>query len=508
MKCTRCGAEYEGANACPNCGQFNEAPAAKKEDITDVIIAKVKSFLKPKNFIILGVAILALLLIGSVLRVVIDTSGLDKYGVQLSIVPDSEGTAHFLAGSKELKDTLENVSDYGYSADRSVAIIADEDGALYVLKSSGLKETKVDEGCSYIMQVSYDGTGVLYYGEEGEIFLYNVKNKKNVEVTDEDVENYALSPDGDVLVYTLSEDGDIKMYYFNGKESTYLAKGLEPISVDNSGKYIYAVGEDNLYRLSRKGDDKEKLSSCSSSSFYMNNDCTQIMFSDEGKTYLSIKGKEPYKLNGAASSSLIVPNGVISYASNGDTDAYLFGCDNILDMLFRADGNIYTYNKKGDKEKVASDADDYIWTEDCKYLIYTDGDTIYKKTVDSSKDAKELTDEYNSSMVVSPDGKFIYFTDDTGTLYGIKGTGKAKSITDDFDDYTLTQKGVLLVTVDGELHACTNGKKLKKIADADDVMECEASYGVAIYITEDGEFFASNGSKKFKQVLKDVEIGF
>jgi len=352
MKCTRCGAEYQGANACPACGQYNEAPAAKKDDITDVILAKVKSLLTKKNLIILGVAVLALLLIGSVLRVVIDTSGLDKYGKMVIPLTDEEGNAYFLAGKKELKGNIEGIGDGGYSADRSTVFAVDSEGALYMVTASGVKETKVTEGCDTILRVSYDGTGVLYMTEDGETMLYNAKNKKAVEVTDEDIEEAVMSPDGDVLVYVINEDGDDKMYYFNGKESTYLAKGLSVISVDNSGKYIYAKSDEDLYRLTRKGDDKEKISGYTSAGYYddgiyLNNDCTQIMFSKEGKTYLSIKGKEPYKLNGAASSTPIVPYGVIESFYVGN--AYVVGCDDLLDLLFRADGNIYSYNKKGDK---------------------------------------------------------------------------------------------------------------------------------------------------------------
>ena len=337
---------------------------------------------------------------------------------------------------------------------------------------------------------------------------------KATEVAD-DVTNYTVSPDGSAVVYTVidgyytdeefeyEEDITSEMFLYKSKKSVYVGKDYNVYAVSNGGKYIYAEKEDALYVLTKKGENKEKLSDTVSSAVF-NSDNTQILFWDEeDKTYVSTKGKKPVKINNNELYP-ILPGNIAMSGLSADVESF-------LNCAYQSSDSIYFVNKKGDSEKIASDVYGVTIDNDGEYVYYINDDLVLCKIkAKASGKEKEIADDAAAYRVTS-DGKTVYYKDESGDLYSRKGNSKAKSIAEDVESWILTDDDVLIFMHDEDdsgnctLSYCANGKKVKKIDD--DVYDIGGSAGTYYYTVGDSneyELYASDNGKKFDK-LTDID---
>lgn len=559
MNCKICGAELSSdAKFCVTCGApvdadpapvaepvaepvveaaqeapvaVAEEPAASKVDLNAVkaglidtlspLFAKIKPYLTNKKVLIgIGAALVLLIAISVIATVASSNNGF--ISVKQSVMPVKNGDEiNLVVDKKVLSDTIESegVEDYSSSIDGKVFAFTTDENELYVLNGKKLKKVAEDVAD---FEISVSGSGIAYVLDEEEsrsLVLYTVSNGKTTTVTDELANTtYALSPDGKAVCYYVEnddEDSDDTLMYFKGSKSVKITSSeSELFGLSNNGKYIYVVCENDegntyLYSYNTKGD-RTKLGSIDSSAVRFNDDHTQVMFFNEGKTYISNKGKDAEKASSNKISLVIAPNAM----SFSDRTSTTYPVSSLFDHVYTcSDGestSVWVIKKNADKNvKLVSKVSGVKLDASAKYLYYiyngeelrvikiSDGDNASEKFVTLAEDV--------TNYVVTSDRKYVYYTSDN-TLYSVNGKkgGKAKTISSDDVSYSLAinAKDVVYYIMDGDLYATSNGNKGSKV-----VSDVSAAYNTSngvVYAGNEDTIYATTGSKKLTKIL-DME---
>ncbi len=527
MKCLRCGAEFESGRFCPNCGLNMEEAlaanaaknAAENGTAKEKVSAGARKIFTAKNILIACAVLVAVILVAVLLRAVFGQSGFEKADDPITVYNEKDGTVYYICGSKQLKGSGFSAEDYLQHGDTGILAANDASGAVRLLTAKGVKETKISNA-DELLRFSYDGNAIFYRDRDGRYCLYNIKTKKNSVVLNsaEGTVYYVLSPSGKTVLYSCRENGETKLYFFNGRKSVYLGKDATPLSVDDAGRYIYAVADgdtDTLYRYFKSGKDKSRVGEIAGSRVYVNKTANQIIFFGSNGILMSKNGKEATTLTtSATSASIVLPIGARSTFRTGRSSgyyAYMVGTKDLLNALFSSDSTVFRLNKKGERTNLAYNCDNFYWTADEKYVFYAAGGSVFRAKANKSDSSKTLATNYQNALRVSPDGKFVYYNGSDGGLYGIRNGGKARLITSDYDTYCMSSKGYVFYMTDGTLFCCTNARKGRRVAD--NVGGVSSTYptamNLAVYYTVDGEgnrtYYISNGNKNFKVLFKGVE---
>lgn len=163
----------------------------------------------------------------------------------------------------QLADTFKgSCGDGSYraaSVDGSVYAFLTDKESLYIADEQGL--TLASENTKGFA-LSYNGNGLAYCNENGEVILYDCI-KKAGQTIDEEISavSLAISPDGKTVTYTQLSDEKYTAYcHVDGKKKA-IAEGITVFSVsDNASGFFGYDEEGHLYYLTNVGE-KEELSS-------------------------------------------------------------------------------------------------------------------------------------------------------------------------------------------------------------------------------------------------------
>lgn len=396
-----------------------------------------------------------------------------------------------------------------------------DNGILFVARKA--KVAVVAEDVVYF-NMSASGNGLAYVTEDGddcELKLYSVKNKKSTMVDDE-YSKYAatlfgmeLSPDGKSLAYyELNEDGDATLMYFSGKKSIKITSNeVDLIGLSNGGKFIYVLsenddGENVLNSYNTKGK-RTKINTCSGTRFFFNDDHTQILFTNDGKTYISTKAKEAKKIV-SGTARLLLTNDSNSFSGVFSSHATTYPVEDLYDHVYTvtSDGKTNLWHVKSAKKviKLASNVYNYQLDADAEYVYYTDknDDLSVLKISHGEKaadKAKELADEVDRYVVTSNRKTVYYLSDDA--LYSCNaknGRAKKEIASDDLGgNLAITAKNVVFYAYDGDLYACSNGRTGKNIL-SDPVNLYQCKNGV-VYVMDEDSIYVTTGAAKLKKLL-------
>lgn len=558
MHCTKCGAELAPESKfCVTCGNpvelqagaapaapvVTEAPAqseaapvataaAEKEgvkidvnEVKDQLVAtvkplwdKVKPFLTNKK-VLLGIGVVVLLLIvASVISAI--ASGSNGY-IQLKQnvrLVNTDGEIHIVVDKKDLSDTIEaeGYDDYSSSLDGKVTAILTEDDVLYVVNGKKLKEVAEDV---YSYDISVSGKGIAYVVKDEDEYtlnLYNVGNGKTTTISDElGSLSYVIAPDGKSVAYFVEDEEEDELTFSKGKDPVKITSTeCDLVGMSNNGKYIYVTcenddGETFLYSYDTKGE-RTKLGQITSSSVYYNDDHTQIMFVNDGKTYVATKGKEAVKASSNRLYLLSAPNASAFSGNCGITYPVSNLYDHVYAVYSEDSTSIWVIKKNSDKSvKLVSNVSYAVLDESAEYLYYLyDGDELRMiKISDGEKATERYTElaEDVDGFVVTSDRKYVYYTSDD-TLYSVNGKkgGKATVVCNDgIEDAAMNGKDVFYYIMDGDLYATKNGKKGSKVMS--DISNLSESANGIVYASNDDSLYASNGSTKKPGKVLDFE---
>ncbi len=556
MFCTKCGAKIEdGAKFCTSCGQPVEdapeavAPAAEAAPVQETapaekngavgdLLAKAKVFFaalaakvmpalkkaddkaaevlgNKKNYAYSGVLVLLglIITIAVVAAIIPDGNGfLATKEIQMSANDDivylfNEGKAI------ELKTDAESASGFKTSIDGEV-IVFSYDGSLYQVKG---KKAKAFAEEVRDFTLSLYGDSVVYTVVDGleTTYYYAKVGGKPVEIFQNEVDltdgklltSYVISPDGKSVAYTVAEGLETDLYYFNGKKSTEVA-GCDGkvVGMSNGGKYIYAsvIDEDlsaDLFVYNKNGK-REKIDSCSSR-FALNLDGTEIMFFNDGRSYIAVKGKAAVKV-ASAELSLLLPRYTDVYSSGSTV---IYPIDSLYGHVYTSGSTAYFVAKKESKNVKLVNADSSRFTLDdsAEFLYYMDDDTLMcldiAKGENAKSKAKEIAEDVES-YVISSNRKYLYYVSDNELLVvnGKKG-GKPKTI--EGDDVStrlvISNDDYVYYYCDDALCAAKGKSKGKVVMDD---AECAILSGYVYIADEDGDaMYAARGKSKPKKLI-------
>ena len=415
-------------------------------------------------------------------------------------------------------------------------------GTLYVI--NGKKLQKVAEDVTGY-EISLSGKGIAYTVEnekdENEtettytLNLYTVGNKKTTKISKKVAtdKGYELAPNGKSVAYyeaKTSDEGAVEysLYYSNGKNSTKItSKETQLLGLSNKGKQIYVIRTDrtesdkgteinrSVYCFNNKGEGDKVYKIDNTTSYYFNEAHTQVMFYNEGKTYIATKNKEAQRAS-SKQLTMITPGNAASFENTypvSDLYNHMY-VDTEVETITKngTEINVYSYDvwmikKNADKnQKLVNNAStrprlDYS----ADYLYYLDdSEDLYCAKVshgESAGDKSTKIAEEVDSYQLSPDRKYVYFVSDD-TLYSVNGKKGGKTTTvcnDDVSSYKISTDGVLYYITEGELYATSNGKKGKKLLSDIESITC-TSTGITYGESKD-TLYVSTGAKKLKKLL-------
>lgn len=508
------------------------AVAAKVKPVLAPVVEKCKPFVQKNKLYLTGAACLVLMLVMVLIVVSIFTAGngYTPFEHAISAFVSNDGEVLLRYDNKKIIKTgieAESIGDTQVSIDGNVYAFLTSEDQLVVAK--GKKVTVVsDDVTEFKLSVTGKGIGYVTENEDGEatLKLHKVGSKKSTTVLEDfNYASYAMSPDGKSMAYFKydSENGESDLMFFNGSKHTKITSSkVVLVGLANKGKYIYAVGTNDendtiLYSYNTKGD-KQKLGDCMSTAFCFNEDHTQVLFFDgnmslsegvEYKTYIATKGKEAKKV----SSSLATP--MVPQGSEIFTQGVVatIPTDTLFNKVYSCfkDGqyNAWVIKKNVDKSsKLASNIDDAVLDASAEYLYYTDKDNDLKMLKishgDRASDKAKLIAEDVESFVVTSDRKRVYFVSED-SLYSVKGkSGKGKRTIASEDvarTLVLNQDDICYYYVDGDVHACSNGKKGKLV-----VADAEKLYAYAngvVYVETDDAMYATKTAKKPAKIYSE-----
>lgn len=516
MICPKCGAENASdSQICVSCGAELSAPKTSANAFLD----KAKGLLTNKK-VLLGGGIAILLLIVLIIIIAAVSGGVDYLFIeQYTMCENSDEKATLIINGSVQKTTLDAPADMvALSLDGTVSVFettpVDEDDESYLYVVNGKKIAKVSgsEGVDDVA-LSVTGDGLAYTVVEDEketLYLYKVSSKKSTKIAEADsvlgsygITNVQIAPDGKSVIYTVNKVSEEEMsttstsYFSNGKE-VKLGTDLTLYGLSNGGKYIYASAQKDdvtvLYKYNNKGE-KTKIDE-DASEIRFNLDHTQVLYYADNTTYISVNGKEGVKFfkDGV---ELLTPDDVL----NGSTTAPV---KSFYNQYYVSSTSVYLVKKNYDKSvKLVSKASgSFTLSDDAAYLYYIkDGELEMVKTSwgDNAPDKAVTISDDCDYYVVTSNCKRVYYMDDD-ELHSVNGrTGKSdKTVAEDVESYpTLSRKDIVYYIVDGDLYACSNGKKGERVVS--DVDYAFDILGI-VYATVDDDLWCTTGSKKLKKI--------
>jgi len=453
-----------------------------------------------KGIVLALVAILLCIFIPAAL-----SSGDDEY-VALSdksvmdIYSGEEGFfAYFADGKKLVLDDL-LFSNESTSQDRTVYCYKNEDGETVVIRNGKVLDTGIEDAKG--VKVSLNGETLVYYTdceyqngvEVGTLHLYYIKKDKDVEVAEEVLVNSAvLSPNGETVAYVGDYDAvdDFKGYYsVKGKKEVEVGKEKRVFAIADKGEYVYYMDDDRLYAQKKKKEAEKLASDLYGTSVLMNADCTEMLFVNDDKTYVTVKAGEKQKVAGQEFVSILLNNDALTANellrfTRGSVSVTYTGVENLKEHLYYTYGDAIVYLMDNyESERIASVGGNFVIADDCESLVYVDGFSVVKVTDFEKGGVKTVLNSDEDARYVYSDGelKNVYFLNYDKELYYIKGK-KVKKIADDVTSSIMSADGKYCYYVVENEKFCYSkkgGKGKELFRDDDAKITCENDYNVSI----------------------------
>lgn len=554
MKCSKCGQEFpEGTRFCENCGteltaevqpaeevkqtedKAADTPAGAAAPIEEAVVAapvaeerkeEVKKESRPENGekpnkggkkLLLPIAAVVVLLLLLVSVFGGKKGGYLTYAKKSIIQMVSDGAAVYVFTTDGAIEKLkvDGCNSEIYSADRSTVAFLDDEDELMIYKNGKLISTGIDDVESIC--VSAYGDTVAYLGDvkngNGTLYLYDVKKKKAKEIED-DVRRgtIVLSPNGNTVAFVgdYEDSEDFKGYYsIGGRKSVEVGKEKQVFAIADKAAYIYYKDGDRLYVKKGKKDGEKLATGVGSFTAYFNAGMTQMLYSADGKTYITNKAGEKVKVCGDVVYSMVLPQDSVSgsYSMARGTINFTF-VKNFAKQLVYAGGDIYYIKPNFESVKTASNVIQCALAKNGKklYMIGSKRELIAITDFAKGGKKKELTNEGDlTAFVTDFNLKKVYVKNEDNELMLVKSGKKTKKFADDVTSYALSKDGATCYfVVEGEtLYYSKNAGKKVKVKEEKSV-DCLGMNGVVLVSIDDGDehTICSVNGKKLKELHK------
>ena len=180
-------------------------------------------------------------------------------------------------------------------------------------------------------------TGIYEHGVGGDLYLYNAQSKESELIAESAGRLFVLSPSGQSISYTQFyrqyDPDSLLCYARTGTEAAIeVGKDLYCIAISDDAQTIFCLKrEQSIYELyvyqdwiekvlcdslPLEGPTVETYSDDFGPAFTMNNDCTQIVYSDSDSTWFYVRGEEPVKVIDSGNTLLMGKSSIIGIVPN------------------------------------------------------------------------------------------------------------------------------------------------------------------------------------------------
>jgi hypothetical protein len=407
--------------------------------------------------------------------------------------------------------------DYQYSLDgRKIAFTVLDGDTTDLYHMSGNNLQRVASGVESIW-FSASGNGIAFTQYDrgdtaARLLLWTGGSPVTISINVGIYENrVTLSPDGKTVGFVENDgENDFGMVFTNNR-ATELGRGLTPIGVADSAKYIYFTrvsAEGQVILMVQRGLNEERRDRLAGDlnmweQVFFNKDMSQIIFTtrgSEGRSHISDRGRDSVPLRGVVS-ELIVPyntayfNGIVGVRNFKNT----FYVNN-QSALIHIDSKYETRNIQSNVYQV------YL-SSDGKTLTYNRGSRIERVNgTKANAEPVRLVDERMCCFVITANGNAVFYVDSGDIMYQ-KGSGRAVSIAHDFrgciSEYNLYKGDTLFFIQDRELYS-SSGRSATRISGLNgDVTDMIASaFCVYIEIRDGSErlIYQSTNGRNFTEI--------
>lgn len=486
MFCTECGAELEeGALFCSNCGKRIDWTALENQ-VSDKVPEKVlpeKNVSHRKrtgkvNYKKEFRKIIATLIFFVVLIFVVKFFAVLSSGTEDAVISVYDGKKYqsTIYLNEKMLGKVEGAAKIFTNMEKSAFYILDGERTVYYVKGGSLK--KVMEDCEDIRIARHDRVALLI-DKKKTLSRYNGSKLEKIA---EDVVNVAVSGDGSTYTYSVyNEVYDIVTYSGRDPEKITRKEEAEIFAISENGRYMYGRdARDNLVCIDEKGE-TSLISDNVGRLEGFNEDGTEILFTQDGDTYISVKGKEKKKVTEGQISNIY---GKESGKLKLSMDGLFLPVDTLKKtvVFVKSDdddcGDICLLDKRYEAEKIVSGVTVVYGVDKNASGVYykKNGSLCYVKVRKDAKE-KELTDDFGNGLFMSEDYKHVYFINKKRNLCYIKNQGRAKVVDDDLkiDTFSLARvvDNVLYIGFDSGLDFdqlyCVKGTQMKKISEIEDI---------------------------------------
>lgn len=426
-----------------------------------------------------------------------------------------------MENGKALDTGMESADYATYSQDRTVACFVNEDDALIVIKKGNVVKTGIEDTRKF--QISAYGDTIAYFtdvsGDFGTLNLYYTKNGKKKEIAEEVlIDSVVLSPDGETVAFVGDYEARDKFkgyYSIDGKKPVEVGKEKRVFAIADKAAYLYYVDDDRIYAKKKKKDAEKLASDVSYVGVLVNEDCTEVLFLNDGKTYLSVKAGEKKKVsNDEFGGGVVLPAEALQVTrtqrmARGSVTVTFTGIETFEEQVFSTGSRLIYLDKKLEGNTIASSVDKCIIAENREELVYLNilGEVIRVEDFDKGGKGTPVGKEDAEADTIYADGslKYVYYINEDDELYCIKGK-KEKKIADDVTSAAISPDGTMCyyVVEDETLFYSKKAGKGKKIAASEDGTKCARFFNkILVSMREDDELSLSIiDGKKLKELYK------
>ena len=546
MRCEFCGHENRpGVKFCSRCGsQFPYAPEDETYDSGDGIksvLSGITGMLKSapiKKILMFGIPA-AVVIIGAIIAV----SMLIGPGVAVrkdSISLFSDRNQIFVSSNKN-KFTIDGKYDsIQRSLDHSKAVVLTDTrgasgGTLWFVSTSG-SYMIAEDVVAY--QIADSGNGVVYLTDHDSLndiatlYLYDTSARKQTKITEEalfddygGMQGICISPNGKTTAYISDyhvSDREFSGYIkVDGRDPERLGKNTFAVAVSDGGRHLYYIKmTDNGRSASlhaRSGRNDGRLATdMSGISLILNIDYSQVIFSLDGKSYISRNGGERVRIGGSTVLGFILPRGAQSGRSSANTTVY--GVRSFANNVIRNEDGLAYMDSNYETGRISSTSDyaaRAFISDDGRTLLYINNNGHLSAIDPTSPGAerREISKDVQQ-FVATNNCKTIYYINNYDELWCIKGTGTPVKVSDDvYREYLVmpfgTSRALFLIDYStrrgsGELFYSNNGGRRMKVSGGDDVTRVWVTVTSAFFRTIENDVFRSGGDEKFIKFAENV----
>lgn len=264
---------------------------------------------------------------------------------------------------------------------------------------------------------------------------------------------------------------------------------------------IFSDDDGNLLLMNEKAKSKDnaiKLASDGSVSSvrYANTTDRYVLFTKNGDLYLYDSKKKD-------ETTKIVSDVVSSEYIFTEDDKYVVASDK--------ENNLYSYNFKGDKQKLDSDSE---WLKVSNtHVVYEKENTLYIRSLNAKKDDRQkITDDYQRSTIkLANDGKRVLYINEDGDLYVYNVSKKEKEkIASEVSSFRTNDNCTKLyyVNEDNDIYYYDGKKDTKVVKEISKLLDVEVDKQIILFAKEDdGKYtiYMQKGTKDSVKVEDDLK---